>query len=190
MDDRHIRLRSYRLAFELERRIHRIDSFRIPLPYGMPLAALGWAAATLVLVLLAQRLPVIGGLLGRAPMPVRLLFIPGVVAHLLCRQTSDARPAHEALFARAAFLVRPKHRLGLAPVGRRGLDPAPVAVVPDERGTDYRSGTVAGPATVRLRLPAQLVVAHGRAVLHPQDAAPLLTAQDVCLRAGQRLVVV
>jgi hypothetical protein len=51
MDDGRIRLRSYRLAFALERRIHRIDTFRIPLPYGLPLAALGWAAGAAVLVL-------------------------------------------------------------------------------------------------------------------------------------------
>lgn len=189
MDDRHIRLRSYRLAFELERRIHRIDSFRIPLPYGMPLAALGWAAATLVLVLLAAPVPLVGDLLAKAPMPVRLLFIPGLAAHLLCRQTSDGRPAHEALLARAAFAMRAKRRVGLMPVRGRALDRMPLTVVPDERGPSYRKGTVVGPSMLRLRQPAQIVVSAGGAVLHPQPDAALLLAQDVCLREGQRLVV-
>lgn len=190
MDDRRIRLRSYRLAFELERRIHRIDSFRIPLPYGLPLAALGWAAATLVLVLTAGPVPVVGDLLGLAPMPVRLLFVPGLVAHLLCRVTGDGRPVHEALLARAAFCVRPRRRLGLDPVARFALSDEAVPCVPDERTEVYRAGTVTGPVMVALRLPARVEISGATARLTPAEQRSMLVAQEVCLREGQRLVVV
>ncbi len=189
MEDGRIRLRSYRLAFELERRIHRIDSFRIPLPYGLPLAALGWAGATLVLVLMAAPVPVIGPALALAPMPVRLLFLPGLVAHVLCRVTDDGRPVHEALGARLAYVVRPKHRLGLTPVRPAGIDRAPIPIVPDERGDAYRAGTVSGPAELALRLPARLLIDGQLARLTPCEPRPLLVSQRVRLREGQRLVV-
>lgn len=190
MEDGRIHLRSYRLAFELERRIHRIDSFRIPLPYGLPLAALGWAAATLVVILLAGSMPVIGNALALAPMPVRLLFIPGLVAHVLCRVTDDGRPVHEALGARAAFTLRRKDRLGLTPIRRQNLDPAPLPIVPDERGETYRTGLVSGPVELALRLPARLAMDGQRARLTPGEPRAMLTAQQVRLREGQRLVVV
>jgi hypothetical protein len=190
VDDRRVRLRSYRLAFELERRIHRIDSFRIPLPYGLPLAALGWGAATLVAVLIASSLPAIGALLGLVPMPVRLLFIPGAAAHLLCRATADGRPVHEALLARAAFATRPKKRLGLDPLAPFELSDAALPCAPDERGDTYRAGTIAGPALLALRLPARVVIEGRSARLVPAERRAMLSAQEVCLREGQRLVVV
>jgi hypothetical protein len=190
MDDDRIRLRSYRLAFELERRIHRIDTFRIPLPYGLPLAALGWGAAALLAIIVLSGVPVIGSLLGLAPWPARVLFLPGLAAHLLCRVASDGRPVHEALLARLAFICRPHHRLGLMPV--RSVSPAlaDVPCVPDERSDHYRAGVIRGPATVALRQPATLVLSSRLARLTPQAEEPLGTARELCLREGQRLVVV
>jgi hypothetical protein len=190
MDDRRIHLRSYRLAFELERRIHRIDSFRIPLPYGLPLAALGWAAATLVLVVAVSPLPIIGDALEVAPMPVRLIFLPGLGAHLLCRVTGDGRPVHEALFARAAFVLRQKRRAGLAPLRRYVLDTAPLTIAPDERGERYRPGVVEGPVTLALRQPARITVERCEVRLLPGEDRAMLAAQEIRLREGQRLVVV
>ena len=37
-----IQLRSFRVCFQLERRLHRIDRFRLPFPYGLPLRGLGY----------------------------------------------------------------------------------------------------------------------------------------------------
>lgn len=61
MADDKITLRSYRLAFELERRLHRIDRFRIPVPYGVPLAGLGYAAIIAIGLLVLSGVPVACG---------------------------------------------------------------------------------------------------------------------------------
>ena len=58
MADDRITLRSYRLAFELERRLQRIDRFRIPVPYGIPLIALAYGAAAALVVVVASGMPI------------------------------------------------------------------------------------------------------------------------------------
>lgn len=190
MDDGRLRLRSYRLAFALERRIHRIDTFRIPLPYGLPLASLGWAVGAFLALLMLGGAPLVGGLLALLPWPVRLIFVPGLVAHLLSRMTDDGRPLHEALVARLLFLVRPASRLGLGCVDRvRPSDLGPLPVVPDERAPEYRAAAIRGPGSLLLRQPGRLL-ANGR-VLHLVPAAdgPMLHPRELRLLEGQRLVV-
>src|SRR6266496_1474813 len=102
-------LRSYRLAFDLERRIHRIDRFRIPVPYGIPLAGLGYALAVATLVAVADGVPIMGAVVGLLPLPLRFIALPVVSAHVLCRTRSDGRPAHEALIARLVRRARASH---------------------------------------------------------------------------------
>ena len=53
-------IRSYRLAFALERRIHKIDRYRLPVPYGVPLRGLAYAVVVLAVVLALTALPVSG----------------------------------------------------------------------------------------------------------------------------------
>src|SRR3954451_20587514 len=98
-------LRWYRLAFQLERRLHRIDRFRIPVPYGIPLAGLGYGAAAAVTVLAASSLPLVGASLSLLPWPLRLPLLPAAAAHALCRTWADGRPAYEALVARAVGAI-------------------------------------------------------------------------------------
>src|SRR4051794_3780738 len=190
MDDRRLTLRSYRLAFELERRIHRIDRFRIPLPYGLPLVALGYGAGALAVVLLAQSLPVAGGVLSLVPLPFRLILIPAGAAHLLCRTGADGRPAHEALAARAAFALGPRHLVGLERAPRCSPpDGAEVVVVADESGSEYRAGVVHGPVRMLLRQPARLTARPGRAELTPLGDRPMFRPREVHLAEGEQLVV-
>lgn len=191
MDDERLRLRSYRSAFVLERRIHRIDSFRIPLPYGLPLAALGWGAGSAVALVAVCNLPVLGAGVLAIPWPVRLVFLPGLAAHLLCRTTSDGRPLHETLIARVAFAFRPRRRLGLQPV-QATRHVVPLIVVPvaaDERGAEYRTGVVEGPVSLGLRQPARLTVNRRRVYLSASVDRPMLHAQEVRVHAGQRIVI-
>ncbi|UTI66137.1 TcpE family conjugal transfer membrane protein [Paraconexibacter antarcticus] len=190
MEDDRLRLRSYRLAFELERRIHRIDTFQIPLPYGLPLTALGWGTGVLVLMVLASGLPGVGAVLAGLPWPLRLIFVPGLAAHLLCREGSDGRPIHECLLARVAFLARRHHRVGLRALCRAAPPAVAVPCVPDERTDVYRAGVVRGPAAVALRQPARVELGHTAARLAPLGDQPLPVPQELRLREGQRLVVV
>ena len=50
-------IRSYGVVFSLERRLHSIDRFRIPLPYGLPLRSVGYGALILAAVLAARSAP-------------------------------------------------------------------------------------------------------------------------------------
>jgi hypothetical protein len=92
MDDNKITLRSYRLAFDIERRLHRVDRFRIPVPYGIPLTALGYATGGLVLVLILRQLPVASALVAVLPLPIQLVLLPGALSFVLCRMRADGRP--------------------------------------------------------------------------------------------------
>lgn len=187
-DDRRIVLRSYRLAFEVERRLHRIDRFRVPLSYGLPLAALGYAAVLLLVVLALRGLPLIGPALRLLPLPGQLVFLPGLGAHALGRVTADGRPAHEVLVARLVFACRPKRLTALR--ARPAADDllGSVAFVPDERGASPRAGTITGPVEVAVRTRGRLVRGR-RARFEPLDGVPLKSARRVLVGDGQRLVI-
>jgi hypothetical protein len=190
MDDGRLRLNSYRLAFALERRIHRIDTFRIPLPYGLPLASLGWGVVAMVAMLAFSAVPGVGPVLRALPFPVRLVFLPGLFAHLVSRTTGDGRPFHEALIARAQRCVRPTTQLGLDPLERvRAWELEALPMVSDELAPEYRAAEVRGPATVLLRQPGQLVARGRRVQLTASGDRPLLRARELRILPGQRLVI-
>src|SRR5271156_3711073 len=124
-------VRSFHVVFSLERRLHRIDRFRIPLPYGLPLRRVGYAAALVVVVLAASRLPVLGLLLGRLPAPVRLLVIPLVGSVALTRVRIDGRPAGVVGLAAARHAVAPRLVAGWQPRRTGLVRIADVTVTPD-----------------------------------------------------------
>jgi hypothetical protein len=189
MSDNKITLRSYRLAFELERRLHRIDRFRIPVPYGIPLVALGYAAAVAVGMVIIGSLPLAGALLDVLPWPVRLILLPGVITRALCHRRADGRPAHEAIAAYMMFLLGPRRLVGLERAPTHDAELGVIAVAPDERSASYRAGVVRGPGTVLLRRPARLEL-RGRVLrLAGTDDAPLSEPQEVALSPGMRLEV-
>ncbi|WCB95695.1 hypothetical protein DSM104299_04444 [Baekduia alba] len=189
MSDNKVTLRSYRLAFELERRLHRIDRFRIPVPYGIPLVALAYAAAVAVALVIAGSLPLAGALLGVLPWPVRLILLPGVITRALCHRRADGRPAHEAIIAYMMFLLGPRRLVGLERAPVRDVDLGVVAVASDERSAGYRAGVVRGPGTVLLRCPARLEL-RGRVLrLAGTDDTLLSEPQEVALSSGMRLEV-
>src|SRR4051812_11298342 len=188
MDGDRITLRSYRLAFQLERRLHRIDRFRIPVPYGVPLVGLAYGAAAAVGVVVLSGLPVAGELADRLPWPMRLILVPALVAHLLCRTRDDGRPTHDALVARLLFLVRARHYVGLEPVRHTRLQHlADVTFASDERCPFYRKGRVLGPAHVLLRQPARAAVRGQTVELQQLEDRPMLTARQLVLGDGQEL---
>ena len=45
-------IRSFRRVFEVDRRIYRVDRWPVPVPGGIPLRALGYFLAALLLILL------------------------------------------------------------------------------------------------------------------------------------------
>ena len=115
MSDQTIQIRSFRVVFDLERRIHRIDRFRVPLPYGLPVRSLGYAAAALLVVLLLQSVPGIGNALATLDAPVRFVLVPIGVSVLVSRLRVDGRTAHAAALAWLSFLIAPRRRVAWEP---------------------------------------------------------------------------
>jgi hypothetical protein len=190
-----ITIRSFRVVFELERRIHKIDRWRIPVPYGVPLRGIAYWAAALLATIAVGRLPLFGELAGVLPAPVRFVIVPVAVAYALARLQVDGRPAHTALAAWARFGLSPRRVAGLRAVPRAGtvIRLGDVWVLPDERGARYRPAVIEGPATVLLRYPSRrwVRVRRRRPALHvsPLPGPALFVGKTVRLGAAQRMVV-
>jgi hypothetical protein len=190
MDDNKITLRSYRLAFDLERRLHRVDRFRIPVPYGIPLTALGYAASGLLLVLVLRHLPVASALLAVLPLPIQLVLLPGAASFLLCRVRPDGRPAHEAVLAWLVYRATARHLVTLRPCGGPRIEELDegLSIAGDERDPVLRPGRVSGPAVVRLGQPVRITPKGRRLALVQLEDRPLARARE--LEVGDRQVLV
>lgn len=193
MSDRaEIEIRSFGVVFALDRRLHRIDRWRLPLPYGLPLRSIGYAAAALTLVLVLSSLPLIGLVLSGLPTPVRLALLPAAAAYALTSLKVDGRSAHEAGLGLARWWLGPRVRVG----DRSGLAPGAivvfgdVVVAPDGRGPRLRRGVVTGPARAAVRYRARTVEQRRSLVLSQVDGAPLDEGFTVDCPAGRRLVIV
>jgi len=188
-DEGTVTIRSFRAAFQMERRIHKIDRWRIPVPYGVPLRTLGYAVAALAIVLVASRLPLLELLLGLLPWPVRFGVLPIGIAQLLTQAEVDGRPAHDFLMAWARLRVEGPRSIAFAAAranDREVLDA--VTVAPDERHVTYRRGAIEGVGAVVLRHPAALDV-RGRRLLVRADDAPDFRPKRVNVKARQRVVI-
>lgn len=121
MSDGAVQIQSFRVVFDLERRIHRIDRFKIPMPYGLPLRSVGYSLAALAVILIIGGLPVVGAPVAALPSPLRLVLIPVGVAVLLTRLRIDGRSAHAACAAWLTFRLQPRHLVAFAPGTPTGL---------------------------------------------------------------------
>jgi hypothetical protein len=187
-------IHSFRVVFRLERRIHKIDRWRIPVPYGIPLRGLAYWAVALVATIVLGRIPVGRELTGILPTPIRLVIVPVALAHVLTRVEIDGRPAHAALAARARLELSPSRIAALRAVPAPGATVrlGDVTFVPDERSPRFRGAVIEGPATVLLRYPPfGWVRGNRRPTLHVSQlpGPPLFIGKQVRLGAGQRMVV-
>ena len=188
MDEDVIVIRSFRSVFELERRIHKIDRYRIPLPYGLPLRSLGFGAACLLAVLVLSAVPVVGPALDRLPPPMRLVLLPVFVAYALGRVKIDGRPLHSAFGSLTRFAFGPRRLVGFRPAGATFARLGDVVMAPDERAWRYRAGRVDGPAELLLRYPAEARQRGRKLFVRQTGAAPLWRGKRILVRAGQRVV--
>lgn len=118
MSDEALQIRSFRVVFDLERRIHRIDRFRVPLPYGLPLRSLGYAVVALLGVLVVESLPIVGPMLVWLPTPARLVLLPVAISYALTRVRVDGRSAHAAGRAWMRHAMSARRLAAFKPVGR------------------------------------------------------------------------
>ena len=183
-------IRSFRLAFRLERRIHRIDRFRLPLPYGLPLRGAAYALVAALAVVAASRLPIAGAALGLLPWPIRFGVLPVALAQVLMQVELDGRPAHEVVGAWLRLRIGPRRVVAFEGVrGPRWPAHWNVAVAPDDREPRYRRGVVCGPGVVLLRHEATVAVTGSTLTVTATDERPRYRGRRVALKPGQRVVV-
>lgn len=187
-----LRIRSYRVVFRLERRLHRIGNWRVPLPHGLPLAGACYFALALCLVLILGRIPLVGALLGVLPAPARLAVLPAAAALALLRWRPDGRPPPRALLALA------RHRLGAqrlaafrsAPLGVVRL--ADLHLAPGSGGTRLRRAVLrgrAGGVGATLRYPCA-ISGRGRVLRALQTGeGPVQEGREIAVGRGRRAVL-
>src|SRR3954451_11997463 len=128
-----VEIRSYRSVFDLERRLYRIDRFRLN-PSGVPVRGLVYVALLVVGVLVVQRVPLIGAAVNVLPWQLRYAALPGGGAALLTMLRIDGRPAQAALASAMRFAIGPRHLSRFERCPRAGAcwTPPPLAAIDDE----------------------------------------------------------
>jgi hypothetical protein len=193
-------VRSYRRVFDLERRIYRVDRFRLN-PSGVPVRGVVYLLAMSLSTLVASRLPLAGQLMQRVPWFLRYLALPGLTTMVLTVVRIEGRPFH--LAARALL----RHRAGRGnPFGLRTAEegrnarwaPPPILILAD--GSDgSRRLSYTGPGAVLVTVAHQRKAGSGPLVrmglgAHvqvrqvPQSARPSSGAV-ILLDRGTRLSV-
>jgi hypothetical protein len=157
-------VRSYRRVFDLERRIYRVDRFRLN-PGGVPVRGVVYLLAILASTLVATRLPLLGRAVEGVPWFLRYLALPGLTTALLTVVRIEGRPFHVAARAMLRHRVRRGEPRGLrvtreGRASRRGVrwSPPPILLLAD--GSD-------GSRRLRYTGPGALLVA----VAHERKAA-------------------
>ena len=118
MSDRVV-IRSYRRVFEVDRRIYRVDRWALPVPGGVPLRAVGYFAATVLVMIVLGRLPGTRELVGMLSAPLRYVVVPLAVAVLGIQAAPDGRVAHRFAWDWLLLRVRCAAAVG-RPRGRAG----------------------------------------------------------------------
>jgi TcpE family len=177
-----VAVRSYRAVLDdVERRIYRVDRWRLPAPGGVQVRAIVYTIIAALTVMMAARLPVTGQLLGLLPVGVRVVALPVAAGWALASWQIDGRAPHHALAGLARYRVRPRTLAGLRPTAAVGAQVAPVAAVQIAPAGDepaYRRGRIRGPARVVLRYPARLEVEQRRG--RGSDGLPAARRVRVC----------
>jgi len=188
--DQKLEIRSFRVVFQLERRLHRIQHWKLPLPYGLPLRGLAYGAFVLAAILVLGRLPVVGAVVGLMPPPVRFLLAPVGAGFFLSRARVDGRPAHRFLLAWG------RDRVGSRWVSAFRAIPAPgtcvrfrepIVFVPDSSGPEYRPARLVGPARVLLRYPARATQRGRRLLVSQTSERPLRRAKELAFAGRQEV---
>lgn len=187
-----IEVQSFRVVFRLERRLHKIQRWRIPVPYGIPLVSIAYAVVVLAVIVMAGALPLVGALVGAIPAPVRFVVAPIAFGGLLSRLQPDGRAAHHHLLARLRYRIGPRHVSAfrrIVPPGRELRIADVITFIPDPSATRYRPAVIRGTGRVLLRYPASAQVRGRTLRITPRDGAPMWRGHKIGLQGAQRIVV-
>ena len=189
MGEKPLRIRSYRVVFRLERRLHRLGQWRVPLPHGLPLAGLGHFALALAAVLALGRLPLAESLLALFPAPARYALIPAATAYLLARWRPDGRSPHRAGAALLRLRLGPARLAGPRAARLGPVRLANLSLVPDAGGARLVRARVRGPVRLALGYPCR-TSRRGRALRVEQTSGrPLHRPSELALGAGERALL-
>lgn len=183
-------IRSYRNCFRLERRIHRIDRWRIPVPFGIPLRGIGyWAGVELALFVLS-RLPLIGIPITALGAPIRYVVLPVLIAVVLTRWEIDGRPAHATLRSLVVMRARPARLVAWRPAPAPGPTTlGPVTIAADDRGSRLRPAVIYGPASVLVRYPFRSRERWRTLRIEQEPGPPAWRGKEITVGSGQRVVI-
>ena len=190
-------VRSYRAVVDdVERRIYRIDRWRLPLPGGVEVRAIVYGLAAFAALAALDSLPLTGQLLDALPVGVRYLALPALAGWGLAAWRIDGRAPHRALWGACRIAASPRTLSGPRRAPRTGTELVPVGelrVAPSGDEAAYRRGRVRGPALVVLRYPARLTSAKApdrrglgdRVSVEPLDGGrPLVRGRELRIPGG------
>jgi len=190
MSDEALPIRSYRVCFDLERRIHQVDKWRIPVPYGLSLRGIGYAAFALLLVIGLARVPVLGPLVGSLHPALRLVVVPSLAGVLMARVRIDGRVAHAHMAALLCHGLASRWVAGFRPMAPPGpCELADLELAPDLAGARVRRATVAGPCRVIVRYPMRVSQRGRKLCLQQLGDEPLWSGKTITVPADARVVV-
>jgi hypothetical protein len=184
-------IRSFRLVFDRGyRRLFKIDRYRLPFAYGLPILGIVYAALVALALVLAAKLPAAGPGLAALPPPIHWVAIPVGVSMVMLHWRPDGLKPHVALWAwlEAAVTVRELSCWQPAERDHDELELGEVVCAPDGREPRYRAGRVSGPAEVLLRYPARGWQRGRRLHVEQTSDQPLYVGTQVTLRAGEQLI--
>jgi hypothetical protein len=163
-DSQHTLVRSYGLVFKIERKLFKIDRWRLPLPGGLELRAIVYGAAILFGTLIASRLPVIGLALGLLPGPLHWGLIPGGLTFILLKLQIEGRAPHRVLASMISWYFS-KRLIVSCGTADRPVALAPIQTIwitPDWRSPRYRPARIHGPTLLVCRYPIEARMALNR----------------------------
>lgn len=183
-------IQSFRLVFDLERRLHRIDRWRLPIPNGIPLAGIAHAALALLALIAIRQLPIAGQLLAQLPAPVAYVLLPAAIATGLTRLHIDGRPAHRHLTAQALTPITTRQTAAGRTTQTQTAhitEAALTTTTPNAGG--YPDCQITGPATIRLTRPVRARPRGNTLHLTPLDGPSLNRPKTLRLQHGQQLKI-
>jgi hypothetical protein len=189
-DDGTMQIRSFRVCFKLERRIHQVDRWRVPLPYGMPVRGLLYGAAILAAVLVAGQLPGLSALLGAVHPIIRYGALPIGGGYLLTELKLDGRSGHAVVRSWLRMHVEPRRLSAFRPAPAEAeVRLGAITVAADGRGPRLRRAVIEGEGRVVLRSPVRLRV-RGRTLRVEPEVGPVQArGRQINLRPGQRVMI-
>ncbi len=190
-DHDQLQIRSYRVCFQLERRIYRLEQWRLPVAWGVPLRGVAYAAAALLAILLAAGVPVVGAAIATLPAPVRFLILPLGIAYGLTALRVDGRPAHAAVGAVVRHALAPGWVSGFAACASVGTVArlGDLTIAHDHTASHLRRARVIGPCRVLLRYPGRVGVRRrgARLVVAQTSDRAMQRGKTITLGEGQTL---